>query len=266
MRLAAAGVAGTVLLAAVFVRSGLGDVIPSTMAAAWLVLMPFLSVIQGPPPGDEIRARRVSVYTTSIVVLGAGGLLALWAMSRLPYAGAAGMGPEAARMLPWPPEIAGALVPAALLTAAGVLIAYAFRALSRRFGWQETDAVRAIMPETGREKGVFTVLSATAGFSEEVVFRAWLPAFLMPWTGSYLAGALPVAGVFGFLHAYQGRHGIGRTTAIGVVMAAGVAWTGSLWPSILAHAALDLLFGLVLSKSLLGEPRSFAAREGASWT
>jgi membrane protease YdiL (CAAX protease family) len=88
----------------------------------------------------------------------------------------------------------------------------------------------------------------------------------MPWTGSYLAGALPVAGVFGFLHAYQGRHGIVRTTAVGVVMAAGVAWTGSLWPSILAHAALDLLFGLVLSKSLVGEPRALAAREGASWT
>lgn len=259
MRLAAAGVAGTVVLAAVFVRSGLGDVISSAIAAAWLVLMPFLSVTQGPLPGDEIRARRVSVYATSIVVLGAGGLLALWAMPRLPQAGAAGM-------LPWPPDVAGALVPAALLTAAGVLIAYAFRALSRRFGWQETDAVRAIMPETGREKGVFAALSATAGFSEEVVFRAWLPAFLMPWTGSYLADALPVAGVFGFLHPYQGRHGIGRTTSIGVVMAAGVAWTGSLWPSILAHAALDLLFGLVLSKSLLGEPRSLAAREGASWT
>ena len=259
MRLAAVGVAGTALLAAVFAAAGLGGVIPCAMAAAWLVLMPLLSVSQGPLPGDAIRAQRVSVYTTSIVVLGAGGLLALWAMPRLPHPGAAGM-------LPWPPELAGSLGPAALLTAAGVLIAYAFRALSRRFGWRETEAVHAIMPETGREKGVFAVLSATAGFSEEVVFRAYLPAFLMPWTGSYLAGALPVAGVFGFLHAYQGRHGIVRTTVIGVVMAAGVAWTGSLWPSILAHAALDLLFGLVLSKSLVGEPRTLAAREGASWT
>lgn len=266
MRLAAVGVAGTALLAAVFAAAGLGGVIPSAMAAAWLVLMPLLSVSQGPPPGDAIRAQRVSVYTTSIVVLGAGGLLALWAMPRLPHPGAAGMLPDAAGMLPWPPGVAGSLGPAALLTAVGVLVAYAFRALSRRFGWRETDAVHAIMPETGREKGVFAVLSATAGFSEEVVFRAWLPAFLMPWTGSYLAGALPVAGVFGFLHAYQGRHGIMRTTVIGIVMAAGVAWTGSLWPSILAHAALDLLFGLVLSKSLVGEPRTVAAGEGASWT
>lgn len=264
MRLAAAvGVAGTALLAAVFVRSGLGDVISSAMAAAWLILIPFLSVIQGPLPGDEIRAQRVSVYTSSIVVLGAGGLLAFWAIAGLPQPGAAPALPWPPEMLGWPPVAAGALVPAAVLTAAGVLVAYAFRALSRRFGWQETDAVHAIMPETGREKGVFVALSATVGFSEEVIFRAYLPAFLMPWTGSYLAGALPVAGVFGFLHAYQGRHGIVRTTVIGVVMAAGVAWTGSLWPSILAHAALDLLFGLVLSKSLLGQPRTAAAGEGA---
>jgi len=259
VRLAVVGVAATALLAAIFTAAGLGGVFSSAMAAAWLVLMPLLSLSQGPPPGDAIRAQRVSVYTTSIVVLGVGGLLALWAIPRLSHPGSAGM-------LAWPPGIAVSLGPAALLTAAGVLIAYAFRALSRRFGWQETDAVHAIMPETGREKGVFAALSATAGFSEEVVFRAYLPGFLLPWTGSYLAGALPVAGVFGFLHAYQGRHGIMRTTAIGVVMAAGVAWTGSLWPSILAHAALDLLFGLVLSKSLLGGPRTLAAREGASWT
>ena len=32
------------------------------------------------------------------------------------------------------------------------------------------------------------------------------------------------------------------------------------------NEVLDLLFGLVLSKSLVGEPRTLAAREGASWT
>lgn len=256
MKLALAALGGTALLAAVFAAAGLGGVILCVMAAAWLVMMPLLSLSQRPPSGHEIRAGRVSVYTTSIVVLGAGGLLALWAIPRLPH-------PAAAAMLPRLPEVAGSLVPAALLIAAGVLVAYAFRALSRPFGWRETETVRAIMPETGREKGVFAALSVTAGFSEEIVFRAYLPAFLLPWTGSYLAGALPVAAVFGFLHAYQGRHGIVRTTAIGIVMAAGVAWTGSLWPSILAHAALDLLFGLVLSKSLVGEPRVVAAGEGA---
>lgn len=212
-----------------------------------------------PPGGEEIRAARVPVYTSSMLVLTAIGLLAFWALPRLPH-------PSASGLLSWPPTTAGLLRPAILLAAAGVVVAYAFRGLSRRFGWEETEMVRAIIPETRREKGAFAALSLAAGFSEEVVFRAFLPALLLPWTGSYLAGALPAAGVFGFLHSYQGRHGIVRTTVIGVVMAFGVAWTGSVWPSVFAHAALDLLFGLVLAGSLMGEPRAGAAGEGASWT
>ena len=212
-----------------------------------------------PVTGEEIRAARVPVYTSSMLVLAAFGLLAFWALPRLPH-------PAAPGLLSWPPGIAGVAGPAMLLTGAGVMVAYAFRSLSRRFGWQETEMVRAIIPETRREKGVFAALSVTAGFSEEIVFRAFLPALLLPWTGSYLAGALPAAGVFGFLHSYQGRHGIVRTTVIGVVMAFGVAWTGSVWPSVIAHTALDLLFGLVLAGSLMGEPRAGAAGEGVSWT
>ncbi len=256
---AVAGVGGTVALAAFFAASGLGGAIPSLLAAAWLVALPMLAVTRDPPSGEEIRAERMAVYTGSTVLLAVAGLLAVWALARLSH-------PAASRLLAWPSEIAGLLGPAILLTAAGVLVAYGFRTLSRRFGWHETEMVRAIMPETRREKGAFAVLSLAAGFSEEIVFRAFLPAFLLPWTGSYLAGALPAAGVFGFLHAYQGRLGIVRTTVIGALMAAGVAWTGSVWPAVLAHAALDLLFGLVLARSLLGEARAGAAGEGASWT
>lgn len=253
------GAGGTAALAAFFTVSGLGGVIPSLLAAAWLVAIPVLAVLGEPPPADEIRTDRAAVYKGSTVLLVVAGLLAVWALVRLPHS-------AASLLLTWPPGIAGLLGPALLLTAAGVLVAYGFRALSRRFGWQETEAVRAIMPETRREKGAFAALSFAAGFSEEIVFRAFLPAFLLPWTGSYLAGALPAAGVFGFLHAYQGRLGIVRTTVIGVVMAAGVAWTGSVWPAVFAHVALDLLFGLVLARSLMGEPRAGAAGEGASWT
>lgn len=256
---ALAGAGGTAALAAFFAVSGLGGVIPSLLAAAWLVAIPVLAVIGEPPRAEQIRADRAAVYKGSTVLLAVAGLLAVWALARLPH-------PAGSALPAWPQGTAGLVGPAILLTAAGVLVAYGFRTLSRRFGWQETETVRAIMPETRREKGAFAVLSIAAGFSEEIVFRAFLPAFLLPWTGSYLAGALPAACVFGFLHAYQGRLGIVRTTVIGVVMAVGVAWTGSVWPSVFAHAALDLLFGLVLARSLLGEPRAGAAGEGASWT
>ena len=228
---------------------------PPLVAAAWLVLVPVVALLQGYPPLDEIRAHRTAFYAASIVFLGAAGLLTLLAAPELRQ--------PSGLLRTWPSPFGALVLPTALLTAAGLLVVYAFRGLSGRFGWRETGVVRAIMPVKGGEKGVFALLAVAAGVFEELVFRGFLPLFLLPWTGSYLAGALPVAVVFGFLHAYQGRHGIARTAAMGGILAAGVAWTGSLWPSIFAHAALDLILGLILARSLLGEPPAVPAKEGA---
>ena len=252
-----AAAAASAVLAAALVASGLGNPAISLVAAAWLILLPVLALVQRPPSISDLRAHRLSFYSASIAVLGTAALVTLIV--------APGLSHPAGLRLGWPPP-GHLLGPAALLTLAGVAVAYGFRWLSARFGWRETRVVHAIMPGTRREKGMFALLAATAGVSEELVFRGFLPTFLMPWSGSYLLGALPVALVFGFLHAYQGLHGVVRTAVIGGILAVGVAWTGSLWPSIFAHAALDLLFGLVLGKSLLGEPPAGPAMEGIKWT
>lgn len=249
------GAAASAVLAVVFVASGLGHPVISTVAAALLVLLPVFALVQQPPSMSELRAHRLGFYTASIALLGVALLVTLAVVSAFSHADGLRLG--------WPAAPRTLLGPAALLTVAGLVVAYAFRGLSELFGWRETGVVHAIMPATRREKSLFALLAATAGLSEEVVFRGFLPAFLMPLSASYLLGALPVAVVFGFLHAYQGPHGIVRTAVIGAVLAVGVAWTGSLWPSIFAHAALDLLFGLVLTKSLLGEPPAGPAMEGA---
>ncbi|MYA65318.1 MAG: CPBP family intramembrane metalloprotease [Gemmatimonadetes bacterium] len=251
--LAAAG--ASAVLATVFGLAELGGVAAAIVAALLLVLVPVVALVQEIPPLDEIRAHRTGFYAASIVFLAVAGLLTLAVAPELRHA--------SGLLRTWPSSPGALLLPAALLTAGGLLVVYAFRGLSARFGWQETGVVRAIMPVTGREKGVFALLSLAAGVFEELVFRGFLPLFLMPWTGSYLGGALPVAVVFGFLHAYQGRHGIARTALMGGILAVGVVWTGSLWPSIFAHAALDLILGLVLAKSILGEPPAVPAREGA---
>ena len=191
----------------------------------------------------ELRVHRLGAYASSILVLGVAGLLALWLAPELR--------PGSGAWLAFPPPVGEAVGPAVLMVAGGILVAYGFRALSWRFGWRETEAVRAIMPVTSREKGVFALLAVTAGICEEIVFRGFLPSLLIPWVGAYFLAALPAAVAFGVLHSYQGVHGMVRTGIIGLVLAAGVAWTGSLWPSIFAHGALDLIFGLLLSKSLL---------------
>ncbi len=246
--------AASSVLAAIFVLAGAGGVAASIVASLWLVLVPVAALLQGVPPLDEIRAHRSGFYAASIVFLAAAGLLTLVVAPELRQ--------PSGLLRTWPSSVGAVLLPATLLTAGGLGVVYAFRGLSARLGWRETGVVRAIMPVTGREKGVFALLSLAAGVFEELVFRGFLPLFLAPWTGSYLGGALPAAVVFGFLHAYQGRHGIARTAVMGGILALGVVWTGSLWPSIFAHAALDLILGLALAKSLLGEPPAGPAMEG----
>ena len=254
---AGAGVA-CLLLALVATVGGLAGPLAALFAAVWLVFIPALTLGQTAPPPAEMRAHRLGFYATSILVLAAAGILALLL--------APGLAVQPGLWLDWPRPAERLLIPATFLTATGVAIAYAFKWLAVRLDWHETETVRALMPATRPEKGVFALLSVAAGTSEELVFRGFLPAFLLPWTGSYLIAALPVAVVFGFLHAYQGRHGVVRTATVGVLLALGVAWTGSIWPSIFAHVALDLLFGLVLSKSLMGEPRAGSPAEGITWT
>jgi membrane protease YdiL (CAAX protease family) len=59
--------------------------------------------------------------------------------------------------------------------------------------------------------------------------------------------------MFGLLHAYQGWLGMVRTAVLGMVFATSFLVTGTLWPVIIAHAALDVLGGLVLGETLMRE-------------
>ncbi len=247
MKKLALWVAGSVLVAAVFVRAGLGDPLTASVASIWLVLIPALSAGRELPPADQVRDARIALYLSSAAVLMAAGGLTFLAWGGLA---------DGQTLRPgWPPAWTPFLGTSAVLTGGGLAVAYLFRGLCALRGWRETEVVHAIMPATGRERSTFALLTAAAGWSEEVVFRGFLPVFLMPWFGSYLLAALPVNAAFGIVHGYQGPHGMARAGVMGLVLALGVAWTGSLWPSILAHTALNLLFGLVLHRSLLGGPK-----------
>ena len=237
---------GAAGLAVAFAVGGLGGPAQSLTAAVFLVVLPATALAQARAlPEVDLRRRRVEAYVGSIVALAAIGLLALWLGRDLPVQPRIWLSP--------PPAIGVLLAAGGVLTAGGLVLVYTFKRASPTFGWRETAAVRDIMPSAPREKALFALLSVVAGVFEEVAFRGFLPAFLMPWTGSYLLAALPAAAAFGLLHAYQGRHGMVRTGLLGLWLAAGVGWTGSLWPSIFAHAALDLLIGLALAPSLLGD-------------
>jgi membrane protease YdiL (CAAX protease family) len=101
-----------------------------------------------------------------------------------------------------------------------------------------------MLPHTRQEELWFLILSTTAGFCEELVYRGYLPWVFAPWLGVPGAMAAVVA-IFGLSHAYQGRKGAVRATIAGAVMAVIVMTTGSLIPAMIMHALIDICGGTV---------------------
>jgi membrane protease YdiL (CAAX protease family) len=100
-------------------------------------------------------------------------------------------------------------------------------------------------------------LAMFVGFYEEVVFRGFLLGRLHVLFGSERArmrtAVLAVAvssAMFALGHAYQGAVGVIQTFVAGACLATLVLFTRSLWPSIVAHAAIDT-FGLIAVRFLV---------------
>ncbi len=111
-----------------------------------------------------------------------------------------------------------------------------------------------IMPRTWPEASLFAALACTAGLSEEFLYRGFvLAVFARVFAGA--AGTTFLAsGVsslwFAIAHFYQGRRGIITTFVVGMIFAGLRIWSGSLLPSIVAHAGVDLLVGLYVPRLL----------------
>lgn len=134
--------------------------------------------------------------------------------------------------------------------AAGLLLMAAARLLHVR----ETALIRFLLPRTASEKIAFAGLSVSAGIAEELVFRAFLMAALLKAGLGLPATVVLSVAVFAVSHAYQGIAGMIRVALLGARLTAPILITGSVYPAMIAHAALDLLAGLVLADWLAGEP------------
>ena len=107
---------------------------------------------------------------------------------------------------------------------------------------QRLSPVERLMPRRASDFRLFAALACTAGLCEEFLFRgylAWVAGLLLPFPVAPAVQAL----VFGFCHAYQGWRGIVLTSFAGAFLTAVVLVTGSLWPSIVIHALMDLHAG-----------------------
>jgi uncharacterized protein len=95
-----------------------------------------------------------------------------------------------------------------------------------------------LLPHSERERRIFWIVSATAGFCEEIFYRGFLTWYLSVWMGP-VAAVLLASLIFGAGHVYLGIKQVPKTAFIGFIFAIVASLTGSLWPAMLLHAAVD---------------------------
>jgi hypothetical protein len=108
---------------------------------------------------------------------------------------------------------------------------------ARGFDW--------IRPTTPREYRLFRWMAVTAGITEEVVFRGFLIGVLASWMPLW-AAALAALVVFVGAHVYQGPSGMLRILPVSAVLTFLFLISGTLFPGIVLHAAVDLAAGAIL--------------------
>lgn len=185
-------------------------------------------------PGTRARMYREIVAAEWVLTA---AIVALWVGLGRPW-GALLLGAAS------PPRLAIGIALASLLIA---LLAAQRRALLARperlarVG-RAMEHVDALVPATAGEHRGFAAVSLTAGLCEEFIYRG----FVLGWAGAWggpVAAVLVSSLVFGFGHLYQGPRHVLRIGALGVFFALLAMASGSLWPGILVHAAMDLASG-----------------------
>ena len=103
-----------------------------------------------------------------------------------------------------------------------------------------------LIPNTTLELLIWFLVSATAGFSEEIIFRGYLQRQFAGITGSMLAGVLISAAIFGAAHGYEGGPRMILIGIYGLMFGLLAWWRKSLRPGMIAHAWHDAISGAVL--------------------
>ena len=106
-------------------------------------------------------------------------------------------------------------------------------------------ATKFLLPRGGAEIGGWIVLSLTAGLCEEVLFRGYLQKQFAALTNNAVLGIVLSAVLFGVAHGYQGLTKAMLIGVTGAILGAVANWRGTTRPGMLAHAAQDLLGGLM---------------------
>ncbi|WP_455207497.1 CPBP family intramembrane glutamic endopeptidase [Kaarinaea lacus] len=136
----------------------------------------------------------------------------------------------------------------ALISLAIVIVAIAvaivfYRTVMQLDGKYNWTFVPELLPRSKAELHLFLALSATAGVTEEILFRGYLIWYLNQF-GSSVSAAIGSSLIFAVAHAYQGIKAIAVIFPIGLLFAFLYLYSGSLLPPILLHAAINSYAGI----------------------
>lgn len=209
------------------------------LGAALLVVvgLPVLAVRGGVPEdqADEVAQARRAVYASAAFSLLFLSVLAfavsLWqdiAPERLGW-----------RVGPPGPALAWALA----IAVVGLAAAWSISKLGDRLNWEESPISAALMPEGTAETRSFLMMVGIAAVGEEYLFRGFAFHILADPLGAWPAALLTSAS-FGLSHGYQRAIGVIRASVLGLLLAIPVLWTGSLFPSIVAHFWINAAIGV----------------------
>jgi len=114
--------------------------------------------------------------------------------------------------------------------------------LRRRRRVKMRSQATAHAPHTRRELAWWAVVSLSAGFSEELIFRGYLIWAFQPLLGLWGAAALSLV-VFAAAHWYNGPVGALAAGIVGAFFTLAVLIFDSLWPAVAMHLLIDLQQG-----------------------
>lgn len=110
-----------------------------------------------------------------------------------------------------------------------------------QLGMPMPGEIAFLIPKDTLGRIVWVLVSATAGFCEEIAFRGYLMTRLriLGKTKTWLMPVVVSSLTFGILHAYQSLPGVIILTIYGAMFALLYIRTRSLWPCVIAHFFQD---------------------------
>lgn len=113
------------------------------------------------------------------------------------------------------------------------------------------------LPTTNLELQHFAILSLTAGFCEEVIFRGYFIQYFLSFTGisplgQFIAIALPGV-IFALSHLYQGWKAVAKIMVLAIIFGYIFLETQSIWIVVILHFLVDFVGGYMAMKLLKEE-------------